>query len=170
MSQSKTKTQRPQMPHRQGMVRRVDLERTGGSEFYGVPRQKLPIEERVRRLEVRMKVVEGFAGSQQERYDRLMTVKAVVREWYAMGPRMLSLQRKSEDVLWPRNVAMWLCENVAVLPRRIIAAHFGRKDYGAVVHAVKQVNNRMDVDEKFRADVAALEGKVRERIKVEEVP
>jgi chromosomal replication initiation ATPase DnaA len=157
------------MPHRVGMVRRLDLGRTGGSEFYGLPRHKLPMRERVRRLEQRMKYLESFLASPEERYDRLMAVKAVIRKHYAMGPRMLPMKCKREVVLWPRNIAIWLCENVMVLPRSMIGAHFGRRDYGTVVHAVKQVNNRMEVDPKFREEVALLEAKVRKLFNVEDV-
>jgi hypothetical protein len=163
------KGRRKQMPHRVGMVRRVDLKPGGDAKFYGVPRHKLPLRERVRRLEQRLKYLETFLASPEERYDRLMAVKAVIREHYAMGPRMLPMKCKREVVLWPRNIAMWLCENVMVLPRSMIGAHFGRRDYGTVVHAVKQVNNRMEVDPKFREEVALLEAKVRKLFNVEDI-
>lgn len=71
--------------------------------------------------------------------------------------RDLVSQSRFENVVWPRQVAMYLCRIGTTRTYPSIARLFGGRDHTTVLHAVQKINQLLvDHDERAVSDVAAL--------------
>jgi chromosomal replication initiator protein len=63
---------------------------------------------------------------------------------------------RKKEVAHTRQVAMYICNKLTRHSLRGIALHYGRRDHSTVIHAVKTVEERMQVDAAFRSEVDDL--------------
>lgn len=68
----------------------------------------------------------------------------------------MSSRRRTEDIAFPRQVAMFLCRQLTDKSLIIIGEAFGR-GHGTVLHACRVVKDRMDTDSSIRRAVFHLE-------------
>ena len=59
-----------------------------------------------------------------------------------------------------RQVAMYLTRMMAKMSLVDVGKAFGNRDHGTVIHAVKVVENRMEIDDRFRVMIAELRTKI----------
>jgi chromosomal replication initiator protein len=68
----------------------------------------------------------------------------------------LKSKRRTRTVVFPRQLAMYLCRTLTESSFPEIGRQFGGKDHSTVIHAVKQINERIRQDPKLRATVDTL--------------
>jgi len=109
-------------------------------------------------------VLRGLISDQ----DRPVTVELVQRavsEYFGLKVSDLKSRKRTREVAFPRQVAMYLSKQHTDLSLADIGAGFGGKDHSTVIHACKQVRGRIDSDE----DLARKIRVISERIKGERV-
>lgn len=84
------------------------------------------------------------AGNERARVE---VIKRCVCAHYAKQVRELEMRtRGPEGTAWARHVAMSLCREFTKLSSTEIAAEFGKRDHGCVLHAVRHVRNRIETE------------------------
>ncbi len=68
----------------------------------------------------------------------------------------LKSKRRTRTVVFPRQLAMYLCRTLTNSSFPEIGRQFGGKDHSTVIHAVKQINERIRQDSQLRATVDTL--------------
>lgn len=68
----------------------------------------------------------------------------------------LKSKRRTRTVVFPRQLAMYLCRTLTDSSFPEIGRQFGGKDHSTVIHAVKQINERIRQDSQLRATVDTL--------------
>ncbi len=79
----------------------------------------------------------------------------VGRVWGVSGDALASGER-SRVVTVPRQVAMFLIRELLDTPLKQIGRVFGGRDHSTVIHSIRKVEERLDSDEGFRAQVDDL--------------
>lgn len=80
-------------------------------------------------------------------------IKAAVVAEYGIDPVDLVSARRSRDVAWPRQVAMWLCRRLTTRSLPTIGQQFGGRDHTTVMYACRAVEKRLaDPDERATLD------------------
>jgi chromosomal replication initiator protein len=69
----------------------------------------------------------------------------------------MSSKRRPENIAFPRQVAMYLARQMTESSLNTIGEAFGGRDHGTVLHACRQVRDRMQVDAAIRDKVNRLE-------------
>lgn len=131
----------------------------------------------VRNLEGAITRVAGFVGLRADRpltiadLERLLRdilvdegavqltaaqIMAKVAERYSLTVADLTGKRRTAQIAWPRQIAMFLCTRLTDMSLVAIGGAFGDRDHGTVIHARKTVENRMEVEPKEKAAVEAL--------------
>jgi chromosomal replication initiation ATPase DnaA len=64
--------------------------------------------------------------------------------------------RRTADVVWPRQIAVYLARTLTTKSLPEIGRAFGGRDHSTSLHAIRKVARRLEVDEALRAAVAAL--------------
>jgi chromosomal replication initiator protein len=70
-------------------------------------------------------------------------------------------KRRPEHIAFPRQIAMFLSRNLTESSLSAIGEAFGGRDHGTVLHACRQVKDRMEVDTSVRQTVQRLEDQLR---------
>ena len=91
--------------------------------------------------------------------DRIITkelVQKVVAESFGVKISDLKSKRRTKAVVLPRQVAMYLCRNLAGMSLPETGNFFGGKDHSTVIHACKVIEEKKEKDAELRATIEML--------------
>ncbi len=78
------------------------------------------------------------------------TIMKVVSRYYDIRPEQLTTQKRSRDIAFPRQVAMYLCRDLTGMSLPRIGQVFGGRDHTTVMHACVKIQEEMDVNADLR--------------------
>lgn len=114
---------------------------------------------------VSVEIVEGLLRdvlNEEGRYSiSIETIQKKVAEHYDIRIADMTSKRRPEHIAFPRQVAMFLSRNLTESSLSTIGEAFGGRDHGTVLHACRQVKDRMEVDASVRQAVHYLEDQLR---------
>ena len=70
-------------------------------------------------------------------------IQEVVAKYFGIDVKDLKSSKKSNDIVFPRQVAMYLCRTVANTSFPKIGDDFGRRDHTTVMHAYKKIDKEL---------------------------
>lgn len=120
----------------------------------------------VRRMEGALTRIAGYGSLTQHRIDlnaveRLLgdllqeeaaskvTIEEIqkkVADYYKIRVSELVGRRRLAEIVFPRQMAMFVCRTLTSESLKNIGEAFGGRDHGTVIHAIKQVENSMEQD------------------------
>ena len=105
-------------------------------------------------LRDKLRGIEG-GGSSGASLTSPVIQDAVAREWGVTAEGLRSKTR-TKTLTVPRQVAMYLMRHLTELSLVEIGRFFGGRDHSTVIHAIRQVAERIQGDEAFRDKVNGL--------------
>jgi hypothetical protein len=90
----------------------------------------------------------------------LPSIRRVVCSHYRISQTELLSQRRTKDVVLPRQIAMYLARHLTIQSMPQIGRATGRKDHTTVLHAVRKIERLLASDIFVASVVLALEGKL----------
>ena len=95
---------------------------------------------------------------QEENITRVTVdqIQKKVAEFYKIRFSELIGRRRTNDIVFPRQVAMYISRTLTSDPLKSIGEAFGGRDHGTVIHACKQVENIMEQDSNVKGGVDYL--------------
>ena len=70
-------------------------------------------------------------------------IQDVVGKYFSVSPADLRGSKRSNDVTFPRQIAMYLCREVANMSYPKIGEDFGNRDHSTVMHACKKIEKEV---------------------------
>lgn len=107
----------------------------------------------VARLEQLLQDILVDEGATQITADQIMRK---VAERYNLRMDEMTGKRRTANIAWPRQIAMFMSTRLTDLSLVAIGQAFGGRDHGTVIHARKTVEGRMEVDPKEKRAIEAL--------------
>jgi len=83
-------------------------------------------------------------------------IQKVVAESYGVKPAELKSKRRTRTVVLPRQVAMYLCRQLAGSSLPEIGNFFGGKDHSTVIHSCKVIEEKREKDPELKARIEEL--------------
>ncbi|MDR2982401.1 MAG: chromosomal replication initiator protein DnaA [Puniceicoccales bacterium] len=83
-------------------------------------------------------------------------IQKKVAEYYRISGNDMTSKRRTSNIAFPRQVAMYLCTQLTGMSLVSIGDAFGGRDHGTVIHARKTVEGQMEVDQNVRRAVDYL--------------
>ncbi|MCF0229922.1 MAG: chromosomal replication initiator protein DnaA [Parasporobacterium sp.] len=113
--------------------------------------------------EINLEFAEGvlkdlFTNNQREITPE--NIIKIVSEHFGLTVADLSSKKKSSDVVYPRQLAMYLCRTLTDAALSLIGKKLGNRDHTTVLHGYEKIQNDMDINEKIRNDVDILKKKI----------
>ena len=71
-------------------------------------------------------------------------IQDVVGKYYNIAPEDIRGPKRSNDVTRPRQIAMYLCRNVAQMSMPQIGKEFGNRDHSTVIHACNKIEKEIN--------------------------
>ncbi|HHY64775.1 MAG TPA: chromosomal replication initiator protein DnaA, partial [Clostridiaceae bacterium] len=84
------------------------------------------------------------------------TIMKVVSRYYDISPDQLVTQKRSRNVAFPRQVAMYLCRELAGMSLPKIGQVFGGRDHTTVMHACDKIQEEMERSSELRRAIAEM--------------
>jgi chromosomal replication initiator protein len=81
--------------------------------------------------------------SQQEKVISSEYIQEVVGKYFNINPKDLKGSKRSNDITFPRQIAMYLCRNVANMSLPQIGKDFGKRDHTTVMHACNKIEKEI---------------------------
>ena len=114
---------------------------------------------------VSVEIVEGLLRdvlNEEGRYAiSIEVIQKKVAEHFELRPSDMISKRRPEHIAFPRQIAMYLSRNLTDSSLSTIGEAFGGRDHGTVLHACRQVKDRMEVDASVRQAVNYLEDQLK---------
>ena len=99
--------------------------------------------------EITMSLAERAIGDLQRSADKVITIDYVqyaVANYFNLDQNDFKIQRKTSDIAFPRQIAMYLCKQLTGLSLKEIGKEFGGKDHSTVIYAIKKVEDEMKLN------------------------
>lgn len=94
----------------------------------------------------------------------VMTVQRVICKSYHITREQMCSDRRSEHLVWPRHVAMYVSEQMTASTFNLLGRLFGGRDHTTVLHAVKKIAKLVSTDAAVAAEVAAVMRQVADEV------
>ena len=81
--------------------------------------------------------------SQKEKVISSEFIQETVGKYFNINPKDLKGSKRSNDITFPRQIAMYLCRNVANMSLPQIGRDFGKRDHTTVMHACNKIEKEI---------------------------
>lgn len=94
--------------------------------------------------------------SQQEKVISSEYIQEVVGKYFNINPKDLKGSKRSNDITFPRQIAMYLCRNVANMSLPQIGRDFGKRDHTTVMHACSKIEKEIKTNSNTKLIVESV--------------
>ena len=84
--------------------------------------------------------------SKREKVMSSEYIQQVVSKYFNINEKDMTSSKRSNDVAYPRQIAMFLCREIADLSYKQIGLDFGKRDHTTVMHACNKIENEIKND------------------------
>lgn len=84
----------------------------------------------------------------------------IVAEHYDISPADIVSKKKSRDIAYPRQIAMYLIRQLTECSLQIISEALHKKDHTTVMHAINKIQDEIDNNESTRNTIEILKKKI----------
>ena len=84
--------------------------------------------------------------SNQDKVLSIDLIQETIAKYFNITVEELKGVKRSNDVTFPRQIAMYLCRSVAGLPLTKIGDGFGKRDHTTVIHACNKIDKEIQND------------------------
>ncbi|NLA23632.1 MAG: chromosomal replication initiator protein DnaA [Bacteroidales bacterium] len=88
-------------------------------------------------------------------------IQKVVSNYFSLPLEILHSKTRKREIVQARQIAMYFAKSMTKKSLAAIGSHIGGKDHATVLHACKTVNNLIETDKKFKADVDEIEKRLK---------
>ena len=109
--------------------------------------------------EVNLELAKGVLRDLVVEKEKQMSLEQIIKmvaERYSVKVSELKSKRRTRTLVYPRQIAMYICHNVAGASLPEVGRALGGKDHTTVLHACRQVEAHREGDIKYDAEVDAL--------------
>ena len=93
-------------------------------------------------MEMTQRAIDDIVAGQQKVISSAY-IQDVVGKYFNIDPSDLKSSKRSNDVTFPRQIAMYLCRNVAQMSMPQIGRDFGNRDHSTVMHSCNKIEKEI---------------------------
>ncbi len=83
-------------------------------------------------------------------------IQKVVSKYFNIKVEDLKSTKKSADIAIPRQIAMYLCRDVANMSLPKIGFEFGKRDHSTVIHACNKISKNIEEDSELNKKIEEI--------------
>ena len=107
-------------------------------------------------LEITKKILDDMGNIVQVKQITFESITQAVAEHYRIKLDELVNKKRTQNIAYPRQVAMYLCRELADMSYPRIGELFGGRDHTTVIHAYEKISNKSKEDSKLQKDLNTL--------------
>ena len=106
-------------------------------------------------IELAENIINEFI-SQKDKKISADYIQEVVAKYFSINKNDLVGSKRSNDITYPRQIAMFLCRDVASMPYPKIGKDFGNRDHSTVMHACRKIEKEIKEKENTKLIVESV--------------
>lgn len=113
---------------------------------------------------VTLESVEEVLGDLPMKAEKRVTVDEIqkaVAAYFSITPADINSKRRTQSVVRPRHIAMYLAKTMTTRSLPDIGRRFGGRDHSTVIHAVTKITAQLDADPLLAEDIEAVRKRLR---------
>ena len=107
-------------------------------------------------MEMATKAVNNIVKS-KEKVITPEYIEEVVAKYFNINVKDLSSAKRSSEIVFPRQIAMYLCSNICQMSSTQIGKAFGNRDHSTVMHSIGKIENDMKNNSNTKLIVESVE-------------
>lgn len=84
----------------------------------------------------------------------------IVSEHFNIRPEDILSQKRNADIVYPRQIAMYLCRQMTTSTMQSLGKAFGNRDHTTVLHGIEKITKKVLTDEKTKSTIDILIKKI----------
>ena len=84
----------------------------------------------------------------------------VVSDHFGLAPLDISSQKRNKEIVYPRQIVMYLCRNMTATPLQAIGRYLGGRDHTTVIHGADKITADLLKDETLKNTIEILKKKI----------
>ena len=84
----------------------------------------------------------------------------VVSDHFGLTPLDISSQKRNKEIVYPRQIVMYLCRDMTATPLQAIGRVLGGRDHTTIIHGAEKIAGDMAKDENLRSTIEILKKKI----------
>ena len=119
---------------------------------------------RLNKCEINLKMAEEALkdiispGAQREVTPELII--QIVAEHFGLTPQDIASQKRTKEIVYPRQIAMYLCRDMLATPLQTIGSFLGGRDHTTIIHGADKISSDLKKDETLRNTIEILKKKI----------
>ena len=111
-------------------------------------------------LTMAKEAVGGDLGQKNPKHVSIQDILGAITCFYDVKLTDLLSKRRHKSITVPRQVGMWLARKNTRFSLEEIGGYFGGRDHTTVMHAIRSVDSKKDLDPVFNKDIDRIEGRL----------
>ena len=114
-------------------------------------------------LDLAIDALKGFISTGIGDNNEIHRIQRIVAEYFQISIDDIKSKKRSSNISFPRQIAMYLCRNMTDESFPKIGLEFGGKDHSTVMHSVEKIENEIKVNkdldniiEKLKKDIGVV--------------
>ena len=103
-----------------------------------------------------IEALKDIISSGQSKQVTIELIQDVVSNYYNLKVSDFKSSRRTRNVAFPRQIAMYLCRKLTDMSLPKIGEEFGGRDHTTVIHAYEKISNNLKKDESLKNAVNDL--------------
>jgi len=87
-------------------------------------------------------------------------IQKIVSNYFKLSIEELNSRRRTQNIVFPRQIAMYLCRKLLEVSLPEVGIHFGGRDHTTVIHSCEKIANELEYDKQLRETIAELEKQI----------
>ncbi len=83
-------------------------------------------------------------------------IQKLVCDYFTIPVEQVKSKTRKREIVQARQISMYYAKDLTKSSLKTIGMHFGGRDHSTVIHACQTVNDLMETDKKFRADIEEI--------------
>ncbi|MDR1773070.1 MAG: chromosomal replication initiator protein DnaA [Hungatella sp.] len=84
----------------------------------------------------------------------------VVADHYGITPLDISSQKRNKEIVYPRQIVMYLCREMVGTPLQMIGKYLGGRDHTTIIHGIEKITTNMTKNESLNNTIEILKKKI----------
>ena len=84
----------------------------------------------------------------------------MVSDHFGITPADISSKKRNKEIVYPRQIAMYLCRTMTGTPLQGIGKYLGDRDHTTIIHGAEKITADMEKNESLRNTLEVLKKKL----------
>ena len=103
-------------------------------------------------LELAKQILKNFVKN-NTREISIEYIQKLVCDYFTIPVEQVKSKTRKREIVQARQISMYYAKDLTKSSLKTIGMHFGGRDHSTVIHACQTVNDLMETDKKFKADI-----------------